>query len=246
MGDAACDVDVLIVAHGERGGRADNQVLLTLRDRVAAMTAVGAVHAGALNGEPTVEQAWAAIEQRRCKAVLVFPFFMSDGYFVRTVVPQRLAATRSAIAWRILPPLGLDPGLPQVICGEAAEAARAVGWAASHTRLLLVGHGSKFSRASAQATHAAAAAVAALGKFRSVETAFLEEPPLVDTCLAADPAQTVVVGFLSGEGLHAGDDIPAAIARNGGRARYCGPIGAAAGVAGLVAGTIQNALGEMP
>lgn len=233
-------IGIVIVGHGERGGHADNQVLLMLRERVAAETGVPAVDAGVLNGEPTLNQALGALAQRGVSQILLYPFFMSDGYFVRTALPERIARSGVTLPWRILPPLGLDPAMPALIVARAIAEAYAAEWVPLLTRLLIVGHGSSKSRASAEATELVADAVRNSGEFHLVETAFLEEPPFIAERISGDQRHTVVVGFFSAEGLHARDDIPAALA--GTHARYTGPIGADPAIAGIAASAIMDAI----
>ena len=83
------------------------------------------------------------------------------------------------------------------------------------SRLLVVGHGSKFGPASAEATQERRPRIARAGSFASVATAFLEEPPFLKTRLRRVEAPTVVAGFFFGDGMHAGEDVPAAIAEAG-------------------------------
>lgn len=233
-------IGVFIVGHGERGGNADNQVLLTLRDRVASELVSTIVEAGVLNGDPGFEQALQELGRRGCHKVLLYPFFMSDGYFVRTALPERMERSGTAMTWRVLPPLGLDAAVPTLIIERALREAKVAGWAAPATRLLIVGHGSTKSRASAAATEAVAATVRTAQAFQAVETAFLEEPPFIAERIAGAARHTVVVGFFSAEGLHARDDIPAAIA--GTDIRYTGPIGGEPAVAGIAALAIRLAI----
>ncbi|MEQ1615091.1 MAG: CbiX/SirB N-terminal domain-containing protein [Hyphomicrobiaceae bacterium] len=239
---AGTGIGVVIVGHGERGGNADNRVLLKLRDGVAAAIGLATVEAGVLNGEPTFEHALDALARAGCRELLIYPFFMSGGYFVRTAVPDRIARVGVPLPWHMLTPLGLDPALPTVIHRRALADAQLAGWIPSNTRLLLVGHGSTKSRASAEATDNAAVAVAAFGQFNVVETAFLEEPPFIVDRIGRDRGQTLVIGFFSAEGLHARDDIPEAIA--GTDAHYSGPIGAEPAIVELAAAAIRNAIAD--
>lgn len=233
------DIGILIAGHGERGGNADNGVLLALRDRVATLVAAP-VEAGVLSGEPSIDHALQALARGGCERILVYPFFMSDGYFVRTVVPERLARCGVSLPWRVLPPLGLDIMLPALIRRRALAETVSAGWRPAKTRLLIVGHGSSKSRASAEATRVAADNVAMIKQFKNVETAFLEEPPYIADRVGREHGPTVIAGFFSAEGLHARDDIPAAIAWTG--ARYTGPIGAEPEIAEFVASAIRRAI----
>jgi sirohydrochlorin ferrochelatase len=105
--------------------------------------------------------------------------------------------------------------------------------------LLIVGHGSKFGPASAQATRDAADRIARAGGFESVATAFLEEEPFLDGALETKGAPTIVIGFFFGDGMHAGEDIPAAIRETGADAVYAGPVGRSARISELIAAAIH-------
>ncbi len=132
--------------------------------------------------------------------------------------------------------------MPALIHAEALAAARTARDRRIGSRLLLVGHGSELGPASANATRAAAERIAGLGGFAEVVTAFLEEPPFLDEQLAGDALPTIVAGFFSGDGLHAGEDVPQAIRETGANAIYAGPIGGSPAIPGLIAETIAVAL----
>lgn len=241
--DASSDAGVLVVAHGERGGSRDNRLLMSLRDRIAAAGIVRATEAGVLNGEPGLDAAVARLRAAAVGRLLIYPFFMSGGYFVRTLVPARVFEAWPDAPASYLAPLGLDRGLPALVHRMGVAATAGAGWAIADSRLLIVGHGSAGSRASADATTALASTVARLGGFAEVGLALLEEPPYVADVLAASLRQTTVVGFFSGDGLHARDDVPTAIAAAGRRAVYAGPVGADPEVASLALAAVAAALG---
>ena len=131
--------------------------------------------------------------------LLVYPVFMSDGYFVRHVLAQRVAAAAGPSA-RTLAPLGLDPSLPPLMMREALAAAARAAFDAGSARLLVVGHGSSSrpNGASARATRRAAQLLAMTRTFADISVAFLEEPPFLTDCLADGSRPTVVLGFFSG------------------------------------------------
>jgi sirohydrochlorin ferrochelatase len=232
---------VVLAAHGERGGSRQNAALLSLADALSRSGRYRAVAAGVLNGDPGLEQ---ALEAARCAAaakVLVYPVFMSDGYFVRQVLAQRIAA--AGLPARRLAPLGLDPGLIPLMLRQALDAAQTAAFDAGAATLLVAGHGSK-SRpggASARATRQAAQHLAAVSPFADIAVAFLEEPPFLAEALAGSSCPTIVLGFFSGEGLHAIEDVPAAIDKLGARAVYTGPIGSLPEVADIIASAIEAA-----
>lgn len=233
----------VLVSHGDRGGAAPNSALRAQAEAVRALTGIAAISAGVLKGEPTLEQALAEAIGSGPETIAVYPLFMADGYFVQKV-RQRVLALGIAREPKILAPLGLDPGLPDLIVGEALTAAEAAGYDPASSRLLIVGHGSKLGPASATATRKAAARVALTRRFVSVTTAFLEEEPFVEDALRASTAPTVVAGFFFGDGMHAGEDVPEAIAETGANAVYTGAIGNSPAVAPLIAAALNKNLSQ--
>ncbi len=232
----------VIVAHGERGGSFSNAIVKG--HAVAASKALPdvAVAAGVLSGEPTFEAALAEVASRTDGEILIYPFFMAPGYFVNTKIPKRIADAGLAERCRILETFGSSAPLPAVILQQALASASELGAEPQASRLLLVGHGSKVSRASAEATEAVAACLRALGGFGVVATAFLEEAPFVeDVVLSDNHRPTVVVGFFNGDGLHAAEDVPQMIGKFDGPIGYTGPVGAFDDASRLIADVIHQA-----
>jgi sirohydrochlorin ferrochelatase len=217
-------VSLVLAAHGDRGADRSNAWLHAHRQALAAGGAFAHVGAGFLKGEPMIEDALRQAAAESAAPVLVYPLFISDGYFMG-VLRGRIAALGLEPAPRLLAPFGEDARLPALMMTRALEAAQAAGFAPEATRLLVIGHGSQVSPANALATRAMIATLASMGRFARVEAGFIEEPPLVADAVAADKGPTVVVGYLTGEGMHAQADVPRAIAASGGRAVYAGAIG---------------------
>jgi sirohydrochlorin ferrochelatase len=226
----------VLVAHGDRGGPAPNAALAAQAASVRQLTGAP-VSVGLLKGEPTIEQGLAKAVATGAARIAVYPLFMADGYFVQKV-RERIAAAGVAPEPTLLPPLGLDPGLPDVLVEEALGAAVREGIAPPTSRLLIVGHGSKLGPASATATRRAAARAALARRFASVTTAFLEEEPFLEDALRASTGPTLVSGFFFGDGMHAGEDVPEAIAETGADAVYAGSIGNSHAVAPLIAAAL--------
>jgi sirohydrochlorin ferrochelatase len=231
---------VVLAAHGERGGGRTNSALLSHAAALSRSGRYRAVAAGVLSGEPSLERALAAVRPAEDE-VLVYPVFMSDGYFVRQLLTQRIAA--AGVPTRVLAPLGLDPNLPPLMLREALAAAERASFAPHATRLLVAGHGSRSrpSGPAALATRRAAQALSEQAAFADVEVAFLEESPVLPEVLGGRAMPTVVVGFFSGEGLHALEDVPAMIREIGAEAVYTGPIGALPEIAEIIARALDAA-----
>ena len=235
-------VAAVLVSHGDRGGTDPNATLRAQAEAVQDLTNLGFVTIGVLKGTPSVEEALEAAERSGATDILVCPLFMADGYFAGRVLPHRVDEANVATHIRTLPPLGLDPGIAGLLLADAAEAAAKAGFALKETTLIIVGHGSKFGPASANATKAVAENAAAAAQFASVATAFLEEPPRLEETLAATTMPKVVAGFFFGEGMHAAEDVPEAIARSHARVVYSGAVGTSPRVPHLIAAAIERAL----
>ena len=243
---ALSDVAVVLAAHGDRGGRsggARNATLLAHASTLAATGAFRCVGAGTLKSEElTLEDALRQAHASGAARIAVYPMFMADGYFTSKVLPERIAAAGLAQFCTILPPLGLDPLMPSLIMQHAVAAAQTVALNPAHTRLLLVGHGSKISRASQRSTERLACKLRRLQRFACVETAYLEESPFLDDQLKGVELTTLVSGFFTSDGLHASEDVPAAIAQAGASAHYAGPIGNRPEIAQIIAAAVRTAV----
>jgi len=240
---AAGDIAVVLAAHGDRGGDDPNATLLAHGAALAAAGRFRGVWPGLLRGAPLIEDAVRAALDSGARCLAVVPVFMSEGYFTRKVLAERLAQLKIPIDVRVLPPLGTDPGLPALMLAEAIAAAKRAGVEPEAARLLVVGHGSKFGPASADATRAAAGAIAQERRFSRVETAFLEETEFLRDALVRDDEPTVVIGFFSGEGLHAGEDVPRAIAEAGAKAHSAGSIGTSPALVALIRQAVDREFG---
>jgi sirohydrochlorin ferrochelatase len=233
-------VAVILAAHGDRGGDNPNATLLSHCAALAHDGIFHSVSAGILRGEPPLEVAVRAALAGGAKALAVYPMFMAEGYFTRKVLIQRLAALEIPIDVHVLAPLGADPRLPSLMLKQAIDTAEAHGLALDATRLLIVGHGSKIGPASADATRAVASVVAGERRFAHVETAFLEEPEFLEDALSREgQLPTVVLGFFSGDGLHAAEDVPEAISETQAHAVYAGSIGKSPDLPGLIRSSLS-------
>lgn len=228
-------VAVVLAAHGDRGGGFTNAALLAHRDALKGAGQFASVSAGVLKGEPGLESALSEADTSGALRIAIYPFFMADGFFVRKRLTDRLTEAKLKLPWQMLPPLGIDPELPNLMIVHASSCAKSNEINPAEASLLIVGHGSKFGPASADATRAAAACIVAEGAFGVVATAFLEEPPSIQDALKVMSGPVIVSGFFSGDGMHAGDDVPEAIAESGVKAIYAGPIGGQRSVSELIA-----------
>ncbi|PHP67675.1 hypothetical protein CSC94_08230 [Zhengella mangrovi] len=196
---------LLLAAHGERGGQGDNARLREICRLVAAAAgSTGAVRCGVLSGLPSLEQ---AVRGEADRQVVVYPVFMSEGYFVREALPARLQAAGVKAAF--LPALGTDPAF----AAACADHLRVLD-DGRPDRVLVAAHGSTKDDRSRRATEAFAADLAGhLGV--PVSCAYLEEAPFVAEALTQLEPSDALVSLFAGHGLHGADDMSRIVAARG-------------------------------
>lgn len=166
----------------------------------------------------------------------VYPLFMSDGWFVSTLLPKRLAAAGGEAA-ETLPPLGLDPELPAHAARRVVEAAQAAAIEPASAVLVIAAHGAPKDPRAGAAARAAAARIAALSGFAQTRVCFVDEPPFLAEGLRVDrPA--LCLPFFAAAASHVEQDLPEAVAE----ARFAGPVLEPVGLAPYAPGLIARRL----
>jgi sirohydrochlorin cobaltochelatase len=240
-GNDAARVALLIAAHGERRAGADNEGVWRIAQDIAARNLVSQVGVGFINGAPNIREALAGLTAPR---VVVYPLFASSGYFTRDRLVQLLdEANGEGRNVDVLPPLGLDRGLPDLVLARAIEVARERGIAPEASTVVLLAHGSRRNPASREATEQVAREIEIRGVFRAIRIALLEERPSLGEVAASVEGPAIVVGLFSGEGMHGARDAPKLIAElDRSDIAYAGVIGSIAGIRNLVARSVEKAL----
>ncbi|MGQ0567437.1 MAG: sirohydrochlorin chelatase [Gemmobacter sp.] len=229
--------DALLIAHGAPSDPAPQEAAMAaLAGTVAARLPFGwRVRGTTLAAPGAVEAALAALDRP-----LVFPFFMAEGYFTRTLLPRRLRAAEAA-ALTQLPCFGQSPQLPALVARAALDACASARLAPQATTLLLAAHGSQVSRASADATRAMAATVARTAPFARIVTAFVEEHPLIrSAAIGLHPA--ICLPLFALRAGHVAEDVPQALGRAGFRGHLLPAIGEHPQVPALIAAALQQAV----
>jgi sirohydrochlorin ferrochelatase len=205
---------LLIAAHGDCGGPGGNVLASELARRMRQAGRYREVAVGYLSCSPSIEEAAAHMASG---TIILYPLFMSNGYYVSEAIPKRLGLSNDGVdplGRRVIihEPLGLHPELPQLLHSAAVDAAAGKAVSPKSATLLLVAHGSAHAPHSATAAQRIRDWMAGRGVFAAVELAFLEEEPLFVPLLRNCPRPTFVLGLFAGEGMHGGDDIHNAIA----------------------------------
>ena len=160
----ATEPAALIVAHGQPSAPEGPERALAgarPRRRRAAPRLAGGRRDPAAPG--ALEAALAALDPG---PVVVYPHFMTDGWFVRHRIPERLAAAGRADC-AVLAPFGRDPAGAALCLRAARDGALAHGLDPAATTLLIAAHGSPSDPRPAAATRAVAGTIAAARVFRA-------------------------------------------------------------------------------
>jgi sirohydrochlorin ferrochelatase len=158
---------------------------------------------------------------------VVFPMFMTGGWFTKVQIPKRLAEA-GAVGWMVLEPFGCDP-LVHDLCVTLVREAGA-------REVILAAHGSfKSSVPSDIARHVASRIDAETGA--DVAVGFIDQDPKVSSLTGRGG---VCLPFFAAEGGHVSDDIPEALAEAGFTGQILPPVGLDARVPGIIAAAIAR------
>ena len=129
--------------------------------------------------------------------IVVYPLFLSDGYFTRARLPEMLNEAVRADrprAIRMLPPLGLDPALVPLLIDKLVGTAQGRGLAPGEAGVILLAHGSSKDPASRIAAERIADNVRRRTSFRAVQVALLEEASSLQE-VASDLSGPINMGY---------------------------------------------------
>lgn len=220
--------DIILVSHGSPSDPDPQEAFLA---RVAGTVSKGVPGARVLSATLAAEGALARA-CAECTRPLIYPWFMTNGWFVSTNLPRRLARAGCADA-RILPPLGLEPGLTD--CAIAALRG------CEGKTLILAAHGSPSDPRPRRATYDFAAGLERSGIFAQIRTGFVDEDPTIQAA-ATDAENGVVLPFFAARAGHVLLDMPEALEAAGFTGAVLDPIGTWDSVADLVARSLSAAL----
>ena len=203
------DSALIIVGHGSTLNPDSSAPTWELAEEIRRRGVFGEVHCAFWKEEPSLRQILHCMER---DDVYVVPNFISEGYFTKTVIPRELglggAVTRiGRHTVKYCEPVGNHARMTELLLKRAA--AIAPGVPLEKTSLFIVGHGTDLNENSAVAAKREVDRIAALGRYREVLSAYMEETPLIAEWdkLSTSP-NVVVVPFFIADGLHSYEDIP--------------------------------------
>lgn len=237
---------VLLVAHGERGGRLNNARLVEIADQVRALLSNGplgpvAVEAGVLKGDPSLQTAWTALSGTQ---KWLYPFFMSDGYFCTNILPRKVqdAIGDKALDLTPLAPFGVSHQLAGHIRQAISRELVDLGRAGEKAPVLIAAHGASIDRQSCRRANELAQALSRTGLFGPVSCAFLDEAPHLEDVVGQLDPNTLILPLFNGLGSHSIDDMAELAAMSPDGVHFVAPVGAQSWVAQVVAQDIEAIL----
>lgn len=222
---------ILLAAHGERGGAANNARLARIVEQVGEAVPQADVGSILVNVDGVVERAVEACGARR---VLVLPLLFSDGFFFE----KRLKPFVAGAGRELAPPLALWRGFAPFLADNLAL--RTISHSAD-PRVVLVAHGSKQTGRSAACARLVAQAMQA--RYGRIEAAFLEEAPFAADMIAQTEPPWAAVGLFLGEGMHGGEDFDVLVTTAHHRPVAAFTVGELPGLPGLIAAEARERLG---
>ncbi|MEZ5780001.1 MAG: CbiX/SirB N-terminal domain-containing protein [Paracoccaceae bacterium] len=170
----------------------------------------------------------------------IFPFFMADGWFIRSLLPRRLAEADEPDL-PVLTPFGLLAETAALAVTVARDAAAAQGWTEAETTLVLAAHGSGRSPRPAASAHRIADVFAAESGFKTIRTGFIEQRPVLADAARGSGAKSLCLPLFVARWGHVVADIPAALAEAGFAGHLLDPLGVHPEVPAIIARAIGAA-----
>lgn len=225
--------DVLIVSHGSPSDPDPQEQFIWSLAGAVAKSSGAKVRGATLAKADALDDA-----VRGLRSPMVFPHFMADGWFVSTNLPNRLGRT-GLRDWRMLPPLGLLPGLPALASARLMAEMQSLGLPSGQTTLILAAHGSPSDPRPAEATRAFATALEASGLFCEIRLGFVDEEPGLQTA-AKGPGDAIVLPFFAARAGHVLEDLPEGLSAAGYDGAVLEPIGIWEEIPALISETLLS------
>lgn len=224
----------IIVSHGQPSDPDPAEdVLAEFTSQIARLLKGWNVQSATLAKEGALEDAM----QRAGAQPLIYPLFMTDGWFVRSALPARLGPQNCAI----LPPLGVDPSLPKLAASALVDTLDRQNWDAAETALLIASHGSGRSPNSARDTEVFAKALSLEISMKKITTGYVEQAPFFPDVAKEVPEQSICLPFFAAYGGHVREDIADGLSQARFKGPCLDPLGTLPGIHELIAASLHSA-----
>ena len=231
---------LVIAVHGIRGQAG---CAIEHAARLAGSGRFADVRVACLKGMPSLPEVVGDLARRD---VILAPLLMADGYTLKAMRRQLQPFAPALGSLTVAPPLGLHPGLADLMAATATDACRQRGWTLADTDLLIAAHGTRRDPNSGRSAFDHVETIRRRKIFADVRTGFLDQTPTLSEVTAASRACHVAVGLFIDRGEHGEEDIPMILNTVDPDAVYTGPIGIDPRISTLLLDQIDSVLAEMP
>jgi sirohydrochlorin cobaltochelatase len=161
------------------------------------------VRCGLLKQEPRVCN---TLDPLTSGTIIIVPFFISDGYYTRNVIPCCLGLGKETPGRRLIytRAIGSHPLFADLLVSHAREA----GWT-SGDALVVLGHGTPKNPASGVNVYLQADRIRRRMPGEEILTSFIDEPPFVTKVWSLTQKKRIfIVPLFVGDGWHVTETIP--------------------------------------
>lgn len=197
---------VVMVGHGSSRNPETRKPIDHCADQLRTLNRFHSVQVGFLKESPYLSE---ALESITAAQVVIVPYFISDGYYTREVIPKAMGLA-GAITRReqqtiyYAEPVGKHPLMAEIILHRAKEAG-----AEGHETLAVLGHGTPKNPHSAENVFLQSDRIRSMNQFPEVLTAFIDQdPPMESLFETAQHDRIVMVPFFVADGWHVSETIP--------------------------------------
>lgn len=222
---------LVVAAHGHGDGSQTNRLVAELARRAAAFAGISSWGLAFHKGSPGFSEAGQPDS-------VVVPLLTSEGYYL-----EKLQISLADSTARLTEPVGTSPWMADLVAARVLHVLRGQRWKPEETSLLLIGHGTRRSQGSRQATIRLASELSQ-GPLHEVRAAFLDDEPGPEALFPRLGGKyQLVLPFLIGPGDHAKVDLPARLGPLPETALLDQPLGQDLSLAELIA---ERACGRLP
>ena len=116
---------VLLIAHGSRNSEA-NDAVIAHAERLKVLLGTGLVEAAFLElANPSIPEGINILAAKGMEELVVYPFFLAMGVHIKKDVPriieEAVAMLEREIPYKIMKPLGMHPGIFDIIANTLLE-----------------------------------------------------------------------------------------------------------------------------
>ena len=223
------DDALLLIAHGSTVNSQSSEPTRRLTEELNSRKLFAEVSCAFKLEEPYISD---ALKELSSKRVFAAPITISEGQFTEEIIPFHLGlCTKGQCDCPVgecnypsnaevngkqivyCRPVGTHNTMTDVLLGRAKEIVQKYPFPKppkpEEICLIIAGHGTKRNIKSRKAIEAQVQAIKELGEYADVQSAFMEETPLIADCYEnAGARHIVMVPFFIADGLHTVEDIP--------------------------------------